>query len=287
MMNIPLIVAWMVFIAVLLLITGLDHLRVDTYNSKLKYNFKLNGKTVHSIRDKAGATFIGYYPKARVTGLSEKLIWAGQPWGLTAQSYIGVQFSLMIFTIIVGLNLTVFQVPIIAPLILSVLLFFSPNLIINEKIKKRKRAIGNDIPNVIGLLSTSIKAGVELIPSLQAISLNMPGVLGDELRRVWTETATGKHLSKALKDMSARTGVDILKSFVETIITAQERGGSDLTETLSNFSINVLETQKRKAQEAAKKVPTKMLLPMFLCIFTPMLILLLAPVAFTLINTLK
>ena len=286
-MNTTLIVAWMIFIAVFLLITGLDHLRVDSYNSKLNYNFNLNGKTIHAIRNKAGATFMGYYPEAKISGLALKLMWAGQPWGLTAQSYIGVQFSLLIFTAIIGLNLTIFHVPIIASLILSVLLFFSPNLFLNEKIKKRKKAIGNDIPNMVGLLSTSIKAGVELIPSLQAISLSMPGALGDELRKVWTETATGKQLSKALNDMALRAGVDILKSFVETIITAQERGGSDLSDTLSDFSLTVLESQKRKAQEAAKKIPTKMLLPMFLCIFTPMLILLLAPVAFTLSSALE
>ena len=285
-MNTTLIVAWMIFVSVLLLLTGLDHLRIDTYNSKLNYNFNLNGKAINSIRDKAGATFIGYYSEERVTGLSEKLTWAGNPWGLTAQSYIGVQFSLMLFTAIVGLNLTIFHVPLIASLIVAVLLFFSPNLLLNEKVSKRKRVIGNDIPNMVGLLSTSIKAGVELIPSLQAISLNMPGALGDELRKVWTETATGKQLSNALNDMASRAGVDILKSFVETIITAQERGGSDLSDTLSNFSVTVMESQKRKAQEAAKKVPTKMLLPMFLCIFAPMLILLLAPVAFTLMDTL-
>lgn len=286
-MNTSLIVAWIIFIAVLLLITGLDYLRVDSYSSKLNYNINLNKKTLHSIRNSAGATFMGYYPEVKITGLSQKLMWAGQPWGLTAQSYIGVQFSLMIFTVIVGLNLTIFDVPLVASLILAVILFFSPNLLLNEKVNKRKKAIGNDIPNMVGLLSTSIKAGVELIPSLQAISLSMPGALGEELRKVWTETATGKPLSKALTDMASRAGVDILKSFAETIITAQERGGSDLSSTLSDFSQTVLESQKRKAQEAAKKVPTKMLLPMFLCIFTPMLVLLLAPVAFTLATALE
>lgn len=286
-MDKTLLLSWMIFIAVLLLITGIDYLRVDKHNSKMVYNLKVNGKTLYSIRDKTGATFMSYYSKDKISGLSEKLMLAGQPWGITAQGYIGLQFSLMIFTIIIGLNLAVFQVPIIAPLILSVLLFFSPNLLLNEKIKKRKRSIGNDLPNVVGLLSTSIKAGVELIPSLQAISLNMPGALGDELRKVWTETATGKLLSKALRDMATRTGVETLKSFVDTIIATQERGGSDLSEVLSAFSTNVLESQRRKAQEAAKKIPTKMLLPMFVCIFIPMLVLLLAPVAFTLIETLQ
>lgn len=276
----------MIFIAVLFLIAGLDHMRESSYSSKFHYNINWTGKSAFAIRDKAGATFMGYYPTTKISGLTEKLIWAGQPWGLTAQSFIGLQFSLMIFTIIVGLNLTIFQVPIIIPLILSVLLFYIPNIFLNEKIAKRKEAIGKDMPNMVGLLSTSIRAGVELIPSLQAISLNMPGALGDELRKVWTEIATGKQLSKALNDMASRAGIDIVKSFVETIITAQERGGSDLSETLSNFSITVLESQKRKAQEAAKKVPTKMLLPMFLCIFIPMLILLLAPVVFTLLDTL-
>lgn len=281
-MNTTLIVAWMLFVAMLLLFIGLDYLREDSYSSKMSHNFDFNGKeTLLSIRDNAGATFMGYYPESRITNLNEKLVWGGEPWGLTAKSYIGLQFTLMIVTIFIGLNLTIIGFPIIISLIFSVLFFFSPNVLLNRKINERKRDIAKDIPNMVGLLSTSIKAGVELIPSLQAISLNMPGTLGDELKKVWSETATGKHLPKALKEMASRTGVDLVKGFVETIITAHERGGSDLSETLADFSATVQESQKRKAQEAAKKVPTKMLLPMFLCIFIPMLILLLTPVALT------
>jgi len=286
-MNTPLIVAWILFIAMLLLMIGLDYLRDDSFSSKMSLNFDLNGKTVLSIRDRAGAAFIEYYPVTRVKKLEDKLKWAGEPWGLTAQSFIGLQFSLLLLCLFIGVNLTIIKFPIIFSIIISILLFFSPILLLNEKIKKRKRDIEKDIPGMVGLLSTSIKAGVELIPSLQAISLNMPGTLGDELRKVWTETATGKHFAKALNDMSKRTGINILKSFVETIITAQERGGSNLSETLSDFSITVLESQRRKAQEASKKIPTKMLLPMFTCIFIPMLVLLLTPVALTMLNSLE
>lgn len=284
-MNTPLILSWLIFIAVLLGFIGLDFIKED--QSIMNRKIVLSGKSLNVLRDNAGSTFISYYPENKVSFLTEKLLWAGEPWGLTVQGFIGIQFTLLILGSIIGLNLMIFNIPIFISLIISIALFFSPHLLLNEKIKKRKNEIEKDIPNMVGLLSTSITAGVELIPSLQSISMNLPGALGDELRKVWTENATGKDLSKALKDMATRTGVDILKSFVETIVTAKERGGMNLSSILNDFSSTVLEFQRRKAQEAAKKIPTKMLLPMFVCIFIPMLVLLLAPVVFTLTSALQ
>lgn len=284
-MNTPLILSWLIFIAVLLGFIGLDFIKED--QSIMNRKIVLSGKSFNVLRDNAGSTFISYYPENKVSFLTEKLLWAGEPWGLTAQGFIGIQFTLLILGSIIGLNLMIFNIPIFISLIISIALFFSPHLLLNEKINKRKSEIEKGIPNMVGLLSTSITAGVELIPSLQSISMNLPGALGDELRKVWTENATGKDLSKALKDMATRTGVDILKSFVETIVTAKERGGMNLSNILNDFSSTVLEFQRRKSQEAAKKIPTKMLLPMFVCIFIPMLVLLLAPVVFTLTSALQ
>lgn len=284
-MNTPLILSWLIFIAVLLGFIGLDFIKED--QSIMNRKIVLSGKSLNVLRDNAGSTFISYYPENKVSFLTEKLLWAGEPWGLTAQGFIGIQFTLLILGSIIGLNLMIFNIPIFISLIISIALFFSPHLLLNEKINKRKSEIEKGIPNMVGLLSTSITAGVELIPSLQSISMNLPGALGDELRKVWTENATGKDLSKALKDMATRTGVDILKSFVETIVTAKERGGMNLSNILNDFSSTVLEFQRRKSQEAAKKIPTKMLLPMFVCIFIPMLVLLLAPVVFTLTSALQ
>jgi Flp pilus assembly protein TadB len=283
--NNALIISWLIFIATLLALLGFDYMKED--QSRISHKIVLSRKTIQTLRENAGSTFIGYYPESRVSTLKQKLLWAGEPWELTAQDYIGIQFSLLILGIIIGINLMIIQFPLVISLTISILLFFSPNLLLNEKIKKRKGEIEKDIPNMVGLLSTSLKAGVELIPSLQSISMNLPGALGDELRIVWTENATGKQFTQSLRDMATRTGVDILKSFVDTIITAQERGGVNLSENLSDFSTTVLEYQRRKAQEAAKKVPTKMLAPMFLCIFTSMLALLLAPVVFTLTSALQ
>lgn len=283
-MNTPLIISWLIFISVLLVFLGLVFIKED--QSIMNRKIIISGKSLNLLSNNAGSIFISYYPQNNISVLTEKLLWAGDSWGLTAQGFIGIQFTLLILGIIIGLNLMIFNIPIIVSLIISVALFFSPHLILNEKIKKRKSEIESDIPNMVGLLSTSISAGLDLIPSLQAISNNFPGSLGDELRKVWAENATGKDLNKSLRDMATRTGVDIMKSLVETIITAKERGGMNLSSVLNDFSTTVFDFQRRKTQEAANKIPTKMLLPIFVCIFVPMLVLLLAPVVFTLTSVL-
>lgn len=284
-MNTTLIISWLIFIAIILAFIGRAYLAEDESIAHPK--LVLSGNSFHLLRDNAGSIFINYYPENKISLLSQKLLWAGEPWGLTAQSFIGIQFTLLIFGLIVGLNLTIFSVPFILSVFLSIILFFIPRLILSEKIKERQLEIENDIPSMVGLLSTAITAGVELMPSLQEISMNLPGVLGNELRKVWKENATGKPINQALRDMATRTGVGILKSLVDTIITANERGGTNLSAILTDFSITVLDFQRRKAEEAEKKVPSKMLIPMMLCIFIPMLILLLSPIVFTLSGALQ
>ena len=141
-------------------------------------------------------------------------------------------------------------------------------------------------PSLIGLLSTAISAGVELGPALEAVGETFPGPLGDELRLAWAEMATGRPRAAALRAMAKRTGVPSIIRFFETIITAEERGGIDLSVTIENFRVELVESQKRQINEQAKKVPTKMLLPMFLCIFLPTLILILVPVMLNLFQVL-
>lgn len=283
-MNITLIISWLLFIGILLMILGFDFLKGS--DSKLGKTFRLRGKSIPSIRDSVGSFVQGYYPKDKINTLERKLMLAGNPYGLTSKSFLGVQFSLSILALIIGANLSVFNVPFVFSLLIAMILFLVPTAFVNQKIKKRQRDISRTLPDMVGLLATAIKAGVELSPSLEAISVSLPGELGRELRKAWEEMAAGKQLAQALNDMASRTGIPIVKNFVETIVTAYEKGGMNLSQVLEDFSNTVTAARRRRNKELGKKIPTKMMLPLFLCIFTPMLILLLTPIMLMFTNDL-
>lgn len=213
-------------------------------------------------------------------------MYANYPFGLTFQTFIGLQAILVIASIIVGLILVTLGMPIFFLIPLVLLAFFTPIGILNGKVEKRQNQIKKDTPPMINLLSTSLKAGVELPMALALISDTIPGPLGEELRKTQREISAGVKRSVAFNNMARRTGVDIIQRFVDTINTAEESGGMSISDALENFSEDVVEMQLLDIKEKAQKLPNKMLLPIFLCIFLPFLIIICTPVVFSLLETL-
>ena len=59
----------------------------------------------------------------------------------------------------------------------------------------------------------------------------------------------------------------------------------NVSEVLEDFTEDIRIMRKLDMEEKARKLPTKMLLPIFACVFIPMLVLLLTPVVLTLVRT--
>lgn len=282
-------VAWISFIGVIMLIAGLDLMKED--RSYLRIYFRNTSKpqgklTWQDIVEKLGPTISSMIPIYNIALLEQRLTWAGRPFGVTAQGFIGLKVTLAMLGILVGVFLATFEIPFIFGLLLAILLYFAPDGIIRGKIEERQKAIYRALPNMISLLATAVNAGVELRPALEAISKKFPPPLGDELRLAWREMATGKSRADALRALGRRTGVPAVERFFETIITAEERGGVDLSLTIEVFRRELMEAQSRKMQEIKNKIPTKMLLPLTLCIFIPLVLLMLIPIGVSIFRTL-
>ncbi|MBO8160671.1 MAG: type II secretion system F family protein [Thermosipho sp. (in: Bacteria)] len=287
-MNSILLASWLGFLAVLLLFIGIDLLR-EPEKSLIKAIIGDNPNPKEKFWKKTSeyiAPFIvPWFPVANTDHLQKKIIWAGEPGGITVDSMIGLKVLLLVIAIAVCSFLTTIGIPPFLIPMFALLAFFLPDAYLSRLAEERKKAINKTMPNMISLLATAIGAGVELGPALKAVGDKMTGPLGEELRRAWKHIATGKPRAVALREMAKRTGVNVVERFVETIITAEERGGMDLSLVLSNFQRDLRNSQMRKAQEEARKAPTKMLLPLVTCIFIPMLIILLTPIVFTILDS--
>lgn len=286
-MNIYL-AAWISFVGVLLLAIGLDLLK-DSDRSYLRRVLKVDTRgtiTWQNLAEKIGPVITTLVPICNIEYLERRLTWAGNPYGLTAHGFVGLKVMLAASGLFFAVFITTLEIPFILGLLLTVLVYFLPDGLIKGKVEKRQKAIYRSLPNMIGLLATAISAGVELRPAFEAISKRFPPPLGDELRLAWREMATGKPRAAAFRDLGKRTGVPAVERFFETIITAEERGGVDLSVTIETFKKDLLDAQHRKLQEEAKKIPTKMLLPLTLCIFIPLILLMLVPIGVSLLSIL-
>ncbi|SCG83664.1 tight adherence protein C [Proteiniborus sp. DW1] len=276
------IILWLVFLGVFSAFMGFNLITMK--QKSIVYKMLFERKSIYEFAQKIGPTISTYIPAGKQIDLSNKLMYADYPLGLTAESFLGLQAILVLLGIILGLVLTSIGFPFFVTFILIAIAYLLPHGLLNERVEKRQTSIKKDLPSMVGLLATSVRAGVELGTAFEIISIHTPNVLGEELRKAMKEVATGTQRSKAFKNMSERTGVDILSRFIDTINTAEERGGMNISDVLEDFTEDMRIMRKLDMEEKAKKLPTKMLLPIFSCVFIPMLAILLTPAVFTLLR---
>jgi tight adherence protein C len=91
----------------------------------------------------------------------------------------------------------------------------------------------------------------------------------------------GASRADALRHLSQRIGLKEIDALVVMLIQA-DRFGTSVSESLAVYA-EALRIQRRlKAEEAAAKLPVKLLIPLIFCVFPSLLTVLLGPVAVTL-----
>lgn len=269
--------AWFTWIAVILSFIGIDAIR---QKERMGYEklFNIDKNPLLSVAEKLGPIVAAWFPVANIEGIEQLIIYAGRPYGLNAELFIGIKIVAMGMGFIAGTGLTLIGFPSIFTFVLMLIFYFMPDYYIRGKAEQRQKSIRADLPLMLDFLVTSLKAGVELVPAMNIIGGQFYGPLGEELRRATTEIMTGKPRAHALRDMSQRTGVEEVERFVQTLIVTEERGNQNLAESIDEYTKELRASRLRKAEEEARKLPTKIVGPLVLCIFLPMVILLLAPV---------
>lgn len=151
-----------------------------------------------------------------------------------------------------------------------------PELILRQKTTRRQVSIVRALPDVLDLLTVSVKAGLGFDSALLKVTEKMKGPLPQEMGQVLHEVKMGVSRKDALKSLADRTGVKELQSFVGTIIQADQLGVS-ISNVLQLQSESLREHRRQVAEEKAMKAPVKMLFPLVLFIFPTLFIVLLGP----------
>lgn len=281
-LNKYLIISWLTFLSVFLLILALDLLK----GSRSKFGKYINkANSIYDVAENLSPFVSNFTDEVRKEEMKNKLNWAGNPFGLTVEGYYSFKIILGLLGFALGMFLYPFGMSVFFAVFVAVVFFFIPTLILRSSIEKRQGEIAAELPNMVNLLATAVWAGIELGPAIEHISYNITGALGEVMREAWKEIATGKSREEVLKTSAKNTGVTMFERFVDTIVVAEERGGQELSKVLMDFSYDMKHMQRQILEEKAKKIPTKMLLPLVLCIFIPMLALLLAPIMISVIRT--
>lgn len=172
--------------------------------------------------------------------------------------------------------------------LLGVLCAFAASIIIDRyilksKIKKRKLMIQKQLPEVLDLLSVSVEAGLGFDASLQRISGRAKGPLIDELNATYREITLGRPRAEALRNFEQRCGLEEIKSFVSSIIQAEQLGIS-LKNVLKSQAQQMRLIKRQRVQEKAMKAPVKIIIPLVFFVFPVLFIILLGPAVISIIG---
>ena len=136
-----------------------------------------------------------------------------------------------------------------------------PTLWLNRKIRARQSVIRRQLPDVIDMLSVCTSAGLSFDQSLQRVSNEWRTQLSWEFGRVVSEMEMGLTRREALRNLAERLDVSELSSFVSIIIQSDQLGMS-VSDTLHALAGQMRIEWRFKAQEEARKLPVKILLPL-------------------------
>jgi tight adherence protein C len=141
-------------------------------------------------------------------------------------------------------------------------------------------------PDFLDLVTVCVDAGLSLEGALERVTpevYRQRRELGLNLSMLSAETRAGRGTIEALESLADRLGLDEARSFVLVLRQSLELG-SDVSETLHVFSDEMREKRLLRAEEAANKLPVKMVLPLGAFIFPVILLLVLLPIMLRLIT---
>lgn len=168
-------------------------------------------------------------------------------------------------------------------LTLLMLGFRLPIFYLGKKKTARIKAINVSMPDFFDTVNLLLEAGMGLDLALLEVSKNIKGPLADEFFLTLEDMKLGKSRREAFYALRKRVPSDSFQSVITSLIQADQLG-IGMAKVLSNLTIRIREQRREAAREQAMKAPVKMLFPMVFFIFPSLFIVILGPLAITLIT---
>jgi tight adherence protein C len=160
-----------------------------------------------------------------------------------------------------------------------------PALAVRRQHRRRLAAVAADVPDIVDLLVLAVGAGLTVRLAVAAVARRAPGPLGAELARAGQEAELGRRLADALDDLPPRAG-EATRPLVAALV-ASERYGAPLGAGLERLAHEVRADRRRRAEEAARKVPVKLLFPLVSCTLPAFGLLTVAPLVASAVRSLR
>jgi tight adherence protein C len=231
---------------------------------------------------------IGVTPKQRRNELEVKLRAAGYPFGLKAGGWIvlrifaGVFLPVGFFYLIKTSAMTG-TIKLMLFSIVALIGIVYPNTMLRTRMNVRQKKLLLQLPDTLDLLTISVEAGLSLDAAIDKVVEKSKGELPSEFEIVLNEMKLGKTRRNALSSMSQRCNVSEITSFISAVIQSEQMGVG-IARVLRIQASQARDKRKQRAREQAMKAPVKMMIPLVVCIFPTIFIVILGPAVIQIYN---
>jgi tight adherence protein C len=154
--------------------------------------------------------------------------------------------------------------------------YFGPNFYLYQKGYDRTGKIGRALPDALDLLSISVEAGLAFDAALSQVARNTDGPLAEEFARVLQEMQIGLGRANAMRALGERSNLPDLRSFCSAMVQA-DAFGIPIGQVLRVQSAEIRIKRRQSAEEAAQKIPVKIMIPLVLFILPALFVAVLGP----------
>jgi tight adherence protein C len=155
-----------------------------------------------------------------------------------------------------------------------------PSIYIDKRIKARQIEHRSGFPDFMDLLVVCAESGLSMEAALARVGTELgdsyPSLCAN-IHMTNLEIRAGRTVSEALEHFADRLGLEEARSFA-TLIQQSDEIGSSITDALRVYSDDMRHKRLSRAEEKAYALPAKLTLPMMICIFPVLFVVILLPV---------
>ena len=158
--------------------------------------------------------------------------------------------------------------------------YFAPNFYLKRRIRARENEHRVGFPDFMDLLVVCADAGLSMEAALDRVGRELSDSypsLSANIYMATLEMRAGRTLSEALEHFGDRLGLEEARSFA-TLLQQSEELGSSLTDALRVYSDDMRHQRLSRAEEKAYSLPAKLSVPLTVCVFPVVIIVIMLPV---------
>ena len=221
--------------------------------------------------------------------IREKLEMAGNPAGWTVERVMAgkvVGFAIaLVVSLVLALLMGLGFLPTLGFVVIASLVgYMAPNLYLYQATYNRMDTLQRALPDAIDLLTISVESGLGFDAACAQVARNTEGPLSEEFARMLQEMQIGRGRSEALRSMGDRANLPDLRSFVSAMVQA-DAFGIPVGQVLRVQSNEIRLKRRQRAEEAAQKIPVKIMVPLVMFILPALFVAVLGPAIITMMDT--